>query len=64
MDFSIKKDFFGYILKKYKIPLDRNTDCRAAYIHQGENIRVFFISNTIVKKEFTKLLVKMSGVSQ
>ena len=56
--------YLGQTIYEYKIPLDRNTDCRAAYIHQGENIRVFFISNTIVNKEFAKLLVKLSGVSQ
>lgn len=56
--------YLGQTIYEYKIPLDKNTDCRVAYIHQGEDIRVFFISNTIVKKEFTKLLLKVSGVSR
>lgn len=56
--------YMNQTIYEYKIPLDKNTDCRAAYIHQGEDIRVFFISNTIVKKEFTKLLAKMNGVSR
>lgn len=56
--------YLGQTIYEYKIPLDKNTDCRVAYIHQGEDIRAFFISNTIVKKEFTKLLLKVSGVSR
>lgn len=53
----------GQTIFEYKIPLDKNTDCRVAYIKQNEDIRVFFISNTVVKKEFTKLLAKISGVT-
>ena len=56
--------YLGQTIYEYKIPLDKNTDCRVAFIRQGEDIRVFFISNTIVKKEFTKLLMKVSGVSR
>ena len=56
--------YLGQTIYEYKIPLDKNTDCRVAYIHQKDDIRVFFISNTIVKKEFTKLLTKVSGVSR
>ena len=56
--------YLGQTIYEYKIPLDKNTDCRVAYIHQNDDIRVFFISNTIVKKEFTKLLTKVSGVTR
>ncbi len=56
--------YLGQTIYEYKIPLDKNTDCRVAYIHQGDDLRVFFISNTIVKGEFTKLLAKVSGVSR
>ena len=56
--------YMGQNFYEYKIPLDKNPDCRVAYIHQNDDIRVFFISNTIVKKEFTKLLTKVSGVTR
>lgn len=56
--------YLGQTIYEYKIPLDKNTDCRVAYIHQNDDIHVFFMSNTIVKKEFTKLLTKVSGVTR
>lgn len=56
--------YLGQTIYEYKIPLDKNTDCRVAYIRQNDDIRIFFISNTIVKKEFTKLLTKVSGVTR
>ena len=53
----------GQTIYEYKIPLDKNTNCRVAYVHQGEAIVVFFISNTIVKREFTKLLIKTKDIT-
>lgn len=49
---------------EYKIPLDKVFACRVAYIYQEENIIVFFISMTIIKNEFTKLIAHAPGVTK
>lgn len=41
---------------EYKIPLEENLNCRVAYIIEGNDIIVFFISTTIIKSKFTKLV--------
>lgn len=47
---------------EYKIPLDKDLDCRVAYIYIEDKILVFFISNIIRKNLFTKLVAKVKGV--
>lgn len=42
--------YLGQTIYEYKIPLDKNTDCRVAYIHQGEDIRVFLSPTPLSKK--------------
>lgn len=49
---------------EYKIPLEVNLACRVAYIHEADNIIVFFISTTIIKREFTKLVADLTGVEK
>ncbi|HHD2754108.1 TPA: hypothetical protein ACOTG0_002954 [Clostridium perfringens] len=49
---------------EYKISLEPGLDCRVAYIFEGEEIRVFFISNIIKKNEFTKLVSKIKAVKK
>ena len=53
----------GKTIYEFKIPLDRNTNCRVAYIHSDDAIVIFFISTVIVKQQFTKLLAKTKGVA-
>lgn len=54
----------GKTIYEYKIPLDKVFACRVAYIHQDEQIIVFFISLTIIKHEFTKLVAAVPGVTK
>ncbi|MGG7077124.1 hypothetical protein [Clostridium sardiniense] len=54
----------GKTIYEYKIPLDNAINCRVAYTNYNNKIKVFFISNTIIKREFVKLLSNMSGVSK
>lgn len=42
---------------EYKIPLEENLSCRVAYIIENNNIIIFFISTTIIKIKFTKLVI-------
>ena len=34
--------YLGQTIYEYKIPLDKNTDCRVAYIHQNDGCCPFF----------------------
>ncbi|MDA3730702.1 hypothetical protein PBV87_04205 [Niameybacter massiliensis] len=54
----------GKTIYEYKIPLNKTFACRVAYIFQEEKIIVFFMSLTIIKSEFTKLIVGVPGVSK
>lgn len=47
---------------EYKIPLDKDLNCRVAYIYIENKILVFFISNTIRKNLFTRLVANLKGV--
>lgn len=49
------------IVYEYKIVV-KNYNFRAAYIKNEENIEVFFISSTTIKKDFVKLLENTSLV--
>lgn len=53
----------NHTIFEYKIKLDKYIDCRVAYTIENNNIIVFFISNTIIKKEFVKLLESLDHVS-
>ncbi|MGL4742405.1 MAG: hypothetical protein ACRC41_16700 [Sarcina sp.] len=52
----------GEVIFEYKIKLDKYLDCRAAYTKNEKELKVFFISNITIKKEFVKLLEKVDGV--
>lgn len=52
----------GELIFEYKIKLDKYLDCRAAYIKNENELKVFFISNVLIKKEFVKLLENVEGV--
>lgn len=54
----------GKTIYEYKIPLDKVFACRVAYIHQEDELIVFFISLTIIKHEFTKLIAGVPGVTK
>lgn len=54
----------GKTIYEYKIPLDNAINCRVTYTNYKNTIKVFFISNNIIKREFVKLLSKISGVSK
>ena len=54
----------GKTIYEYKIPLNKTFACRVAYIFQEEKIVVFFMSLTIIKSEFTKLIAGVPGVSK
>lgn len=54
----------GKTIYEYKIPLNKTFACRVAYIFQEEKIIVFFMSLTIIKSEFTKLIAGVPGVSK
>lgn len=54
----------GKTIYEYKIPLNKTFECRVAYIFQEEKIIVFFMSLTIIKSEFTKLIAGVPGVSK
>lgn len=43
---------------EYKIPLEENLSCRVAYIIESNDIIIFFISTTIIKLKFTKLVIE------
>lgn len=53
----------GKLVYEYKIKLDKFVDCRVAYIIEGSEITIFFISNTIIKKQFVNLLEKIEYIS-
>lgn len=53
----------GKLIYEYKIKLDKYVDCRVAYIIDGLEITIFFISNTIIKKQFVSLLEKIENIS-
>ncbi len=55
--------YLNQTIYEYKISLDSNTSCRVAYIQHDNEIRIFFITNTIVKEQFLKLLAKQAGVN-
>ncbi|UJF18313.1 hypothetical protein L0B53_14990 [Vibrio sp. SS-MA-C1-2] len=48
---------------EYKIPLAKNLDCRVAYTFTNNIISVFFISTTIIKAHFCRLLEKTDLIS-
>lgn len=52
----------GKTIYEYKISLDKELDCRVAYIYIENKILVFFISNIIRKNLFTNLVAKVKGV--
>lgn len=54
----------GKTIYEYKIPLEAGLDCRVAYIFHKEEIIIFFISNIIIKNEFTKLVSKLKNVKK
>nr|WP_243120344.1 hypothetical protein [Clostridium perfringens] len=54
----------GKTIYEYKIPLEAGLDCRVAYIFHKEEIIIFFISNIIIKNEFTKLVSKLKDVKK
>ena len=54
----------GKTIYEYKIPLEAGLDCRVAYIFYKEEIIIFFISNIIIKNEFTKLVSKLKDVKK
>ncbi|MGL5067505.1 MAG: hypothetical protein ACRC6T_06710 [Sarcina sp.] len=61
------KTAYGYkydnlTIHEYKIKLDKYTACRVAYTMNSNDILIFFISNTIIKKDFVALLEKVKGV--
>ena len=54
----------GKTIYEYKIVLNKTYACRVAYIFDGSIIIVFFISLTIIKNEFTKLITQVAGVTK
>lgn len=52
----------GKTIYEYKIPLGKDLACRVAYIYIDDKILVFFISNTIRKNLYTRLVSKVKGV--
>ena len=56
--------YMGKTIYEYKIPLEPSLDCRVAYVFKQDEISIFFISNVVIKKEFTKLVSKLKNVSK
>lgn len=52
------------VIEEYKIVLDKIFKCRVAYILMDDSVYVFFISTTLIKAEFTKLVSKVKGVER
>lgn len=54
----------GKTIYEYKIVLNKTFSCRVAYIFQEDEVIVFFISLTIIKAAFTKLVAGVAGVGK
>ncbi|MGL5822015.1 MAG: hypothetical protein ACRCYE_10435 [Sarcina sp.] len=52
----------GEVIFEYKIKLDNHLDCRAAYTKTDDELKIFYISHILIKKEFVKLLENVEGV--
>lgn len=48
---------------EYKIIIDKSFTCRAAYIILNNEVIFFYISTTLIKAEFTKLVQSLKGVT-
>ncbi|MGL6070572.1 hypothetical protein [Craterilacuibacter sp.] len=52
----------GRLIYEYKVALGHNINYRAAYTQDDQGVTVFFISDTLIKREFVKLLGNTSLV--
>lgn len=52
----------GLPIYEYKVVLKHNINYRAAYTQDEQGVTVFFISGTLIKREFVKLLGSTSLV--
>lgn len=48
--------FNGYKIHEYKIVADKELTCRVAYIYENGTVTIIFISETLIKRQFCKLL--------
>ena len=59
-----KLKYKGKTIYEYKIILNKYFVCRVAYIKDGDNIVVFYISTNIIKAIFTKEISKLKDVTK
>lgn len=53
----------GDKIYEYKIIADKQLTCRVAYTYKNQTIKIIFISETIIKRQFCQLLAKTELVA-
>lgn len=60
--FAQKMTHKGVKIQEYKIVLSSTLSCRVAFIQQGDDIKVIYISDMITKQPFCNMLAKTTLV--